>query len=158
MIVTSAAKIELKDQAKKSTSMLAFELPLSKAEDEAKRKADDRDRVFAIFKTTNAPVGIIDLELTRFKSSCASKPPPVLIKLTRVSVNDTIKIILKNAIKLKGSAWSNVFLAPDLTLLEREYGRRFRKERDVMNIHRSESDKATFRYGIRGNQVVKVKL
>ena len=88
-------------------------MPLSKAEDEAKRKADDRDRVFAIFKTTNAPVGIIDLELTRFKSSSASKPPPVLIKLTHVNVKETINIILKHASNLKGSTCSHVFLAPD---------------------------------------------
>ena len=156
--VVSAAKIEIKDQAKKSANLLVFGLPLSKAEDEAKRSADDISRVSAILQATAAPVGSIGFTATRFKSSCTSKPPPLLIKLKSVNVNDTIKIILKHASKLQGSSWSNVFLAPDLTLLEREYGRRLRKERDDMNIRRSESEKATFRYGIRGNQVVKVKL
>ena len=51
-----------------------------------------------------------------------------------------------------------MILAPDLTLLEREYGRRLRKDRDDMKIRRSKSEKATFRYRIRDNYVVKVKL
>ena len=135
-----------------------FVLSVSKAEDEIKRETDDKARVFEIFQKTGALVGLIDFKLTRFRSSCASKPPPLLIKFTLVSVADTRNILLKHASKLKGSAWSNVFLAPNLTLLERDYGRRLRKERDDMNIRRSESEKATFRYGIRGNHVVKFKM
>ena len=75
-----------------------------------------------------------------------------------MSVVDTRNFLLKHASKLMGLPGSNVFLAPDLTLLEREYGGRLLKERDDMNICRSVNEKATFRYGIRGNQVLKVKL
>ena len=77
MNVVTAAKIETKDQASRSASMLVFGLPLSKAKDEAKRNADDKARVFEIIKTL-PPVGGIAYETTRFKSSSASKPPPVL--------------------------------------------------------------------------------
>ena len=84
--------------------MLVFGLPLSKAEDEAKRIADDKARVFEIIQKTGSLVGpSIDYVTTRFKSSSASKPPPLLVKFTLVSVKDTVNIILKHASQLKGS-------------------------------------------------------
>jgi hypothetical protein len=49
-----------------------------------------------------------------------------------------------------------VFLAPDLTTLEREYGKRLRAERDRLNLALNEQAKAHFRYGVRGSQVVKI--
>ena len=79
-----SAKIELKDPAKKSASMLVFGLPLLQAEDEARRKEDDIARVFATLQTTSEPVGSIGLEL-----SSAREPPPVLIKLRATTLVPT---------------------------------------------------------------------
>jgi hypothetical protein len=41
--------------------------------------------------------------------------------------------ILKKAKNLKDSEWKGVFLAPDLTRLDREFGKRLRAERDKLN-------------------------
>ena len=88
-----------------------FGLPLSEAEDEAKRNEDDKARVFEIIKTL-PPVGPIAYVTTRFKSSSASKPPPVQVKFTAtpyLSAAGTRNHILKHASKLRGSTWSSVF-------------------------------------------------
>jgi hypothetical protein len=56
---------------------------------------------------------------------------------------------------LKDTEWKGVFLAPDLTRLDRDVSKRLRAERDKLNNELGEH--ATFRYGIRGRQVLKIK-
>jgi hypothetical protein len=41
--------------------------------------------------------------------------------------------LLKRANKLKDTEWKEVFLAPDLTRLDREVSKRLRAERDKLN-------------------------
>jgi hypothetical protein len=56
--------------------------------------------------------------------------------------------MLSNAKGLKDSEWKGVFFVPDLTTLEREYGKRLRAERDRLTSALSDQTKAHFRYGV----------
>ena len=130
-----------------------------KAVDPVERLKEDAKRVKDILQATQPPrPSEITYTWDRFKSNDANKPPHIIVKFTNRDAEASRNVDLKNERKLSGSAWSKVLLAPDLTLLEREYGKRLRKERDDKNNSRSEKEIALFRCGVCGNQVVKVKL
>jgi hypothetical protein len=107
---------------------------------------------------------IVSVKRVKSKQNEVDKPESIVVKLDEtwelhgVGLQDGrhVRKLLSNAKGLKDSEWKGVFLAPDLTTLEREYGKRLRAERDRLNSALSEQTKTLFRYGVRGSQVVKI--
>jgi hypothetical protein len=159
--VISAVKIETNLEKSKANNMMVFGLELSKGA----KEQDDRKRVAKVFKE----MGVGDTEIkqlwrakVRRLNSNNKKPPPILVEFPEnkegTGVN-SVRTILKLAKNLKHSKeCGGVFLAPDLTRLEREYGKRLRAERDMLNKGRNKTELKSFYYGIRGNQIVKLKI
>ena len=157
--IISATKIELRSQEDRAFNLILFGLPLSTCSEEKDRETDDLSTADEILDQVEA-LGLSDpspiKSVHRFKSTNGNKSPPLLVKL---KCSADRRLILKHAKNLKNNSdYEKVFLAPDLSLLDREYRKCLLKEKDDKNNSRSEQDKESFRYGIRGNQVVKFKL
>ena len=160
--VVSAVKIDMKEEAHKMNNIMVFGLESSKASKEEDKSQDDLTRVEQILTTCgmrevykdSGVKPIISVQRIKLNNpSSAEKPPPIIVKMTGFDYS-VVPDILKNAKNLKNSEWNGVFVAPDLTRLDREFGKRLRNERDKLNNDLGTS--SPFRYGIRGRQVVKI--
>ena len=112
----------------------------------------------------------VSVKRVKAKQNITNKPEPIVVTFKDLSGFDDIYLddpnftlgqcllrpMLRNAKGLKDTKWNGVFLAPDLTPLDREYGKRLRAERDRLNSALSEQTRTQFRYGVRGSQVVKI--
>lgn len=178
--VVSAAKIEMSEKRQRQNNIMVFGLTPSKAANEAEREKDDFARVakilekcgmLEIYEKSIKYMGkfssddvIVSVKRVKPKQSQDDRPEPIVVKLdeqwetANVELQDGrhVRKILSNAKGLRDSEWKGVFLAPDLTTLEREYGKRLRTERDRLNSALSEQTLAHYRYGVRGGQVVKI--
>jgi hypothetical protein len=172
--VVNATKIELRESNQKKGNIMIFGLEPSKSDDEGEREDDDNDRVDEILSICGMKAAYEE-EANVHKQKIGSgwnfvsvrrvktrngKTPPIVVEMKPgyfVKREEPVNKILKNANKLKNTEkFKGVFLTPDLTLLEREVGKQLRDERNRLNTGLSETSKAIFRYGIRGNQVVKI--
>jgi hypothetical protein len=173
--VVSAVKIEMSENRKRHNNIMVFGLPPSAATTVEEKEIDDFARVEKIldkcgmqeiYKTYSIKRDetIVSVKRMKSKQNQANKPEPIVVKfdegleLTNADFQDgrQWRKILSGAKSLRDSVWKGVFLAPDLTTLDREYGKRLRVERDRLNSALSEQAKAQFRYGVRGSQVVKI--
>jgi hypothetical protein len=173
--VVSAVKINVKEETRKADNIMVFGLESSKGATDEERYKDDLARVEKILATCDSSVvhhkrllgHPLIVSLQRLKSSKTNKPnsgvkpPPIVVKLDKIDLFEddgeptTASLqLLKKAKRLKDTEWKGVFLAPDLTRLDREFGKRLRAERDKLNNELGAN--AIYRYGIRGRQVVKI--
>jgi hypothetical protein len=156
---------------------MVFGLTPSVAETEGEKEKDDFARVkkilakcgmHDIYREANgcseSDEKIVSVKRVKSKPNQVGKPEPIVVTLDEqyeaacIELRDVrqVRKMLSNAKGLRDSEWKGVFLAPDLTPLDREYGKRLRAERDQLNSALSEQAKARFRYGVRGDQVVKI--
>ena len=148
---------EQKERRNKENKMIVFGLPTSTAADENERQKEDQDKVTQILNE----IGIVhtDMEkVVRFKPKTGSnKPPPIRIEFRR-HLSDRShgnEDILKAAKKLKNSAnFKNIGISNDLTDTQLTQLKNNIKNRNELNSKLKDTD--NFRYGIRGDRVVKV--
>jgi hypothetical protein len=172
--VVSAAKIEMSEKRQRQNNIMVFGLTPSKAANEVERERDDFARVEIILNKCGLQEvyqewreddpRIVSVKRVKSKQSQDDRPEPIVVKLDGKYETESVEFqdgrhvrkVLSGAKRLKDSEWKGVFLAPDLTTLEREYGKRLRAERDRLNSALSEQTLAHYRYGVRGSQVVKI--
>ena len=146
--IISAAKIELKENEKRSKNVIIFGLAKS-------AETDDLNLVKDLINNIDSRTDI--KSFFRFKQpGDTNKIPPILVECK--SEIDRFNL-LKSARNLdKSGKYKNVYLNPDMTLLEREYSSKLAKDRKELNDKRSDSEKKSFYWGVRNNVNVKVPI
>ena len=91
--------------------------------------------------------------LRRLKSKDTNKPRSIIIKLSNVSFRNPLLLAAKRLREKEG--YKSIYISPDLTEAQRSLGYDLRNERNEPNSKLAED--FPFRYGIRGNQLVKIK-
>ena len=118
----------------------------------SEKKAEDekiiKDILISIGKSEVTPV-----YSRRLRSKELSKPGPILVELSDVSLRNPVLLAAKTL--RTSEVFKSVFISPDLTEAERLLEYKLRQERNKLNADLGEE--SPFRYGIRGNQLQKFK-
>ena len=141
----------------KENKIIVFGVPTSTAIEENEKQKDDKDKVTQIFNEMG--ISHTDIErVVRFKPKTGSyKAPPIRIEfpkhlMERYQSNEDI---LKAAKNLKNSAnFKNIGISNDLTDSQLTQLKSNIKLRNELNSKLKDTD--NYRYGIRGDRVVKV--
>lgn len=148
--VMNAMTIELEEKKKRAKNIIIVGIPESKVEEEEKVE-DDKKTVEKILNDIG--VNIQTSYIKRLKSRKNDKPGPILLELKEAADRN---VVLKAAQKLRENINTKaIFFNPDLTEAERLLDYQLRKERK--NLNEKLDSSSPFRYGIRGNQIVKIK-
>jgi hypothetical protein len=162
--VLNAVGNEQKARNDKQRSVMVFGLPASKASSAEEKQKEDENKVSNLFNSLNLGKNFYAQQVERvyrFKShddSSKIAPIQVTVKLdgachplyTATDIAKAAKCLKDN------SEFRSVYINPDLTQSQQIYLKNLIKERTRKN---SSLDLTTseFRYGIRGDQVVKIK-
>ena len=135
--------------------MIVFGLPISTATDESEKIKQDTDKVTLILNELGFRYADI-VKVARFKPKNGSnKPPPIRVEFTKTERSHNNEEILKAAKKLKNSAsYKNIGISNDLTDSQLIQLKNNLKNRNELNSKLKDTD--NYRYGIRGDRVVKV--
>ena len=89
----------------------------------------------------------------RLKSKDTNKPNPIIVELSDVSFRNPLLLEAKRLREKEG--YISIYNSPDLTKAQRSLDYDLRKKRNEANSTLEED--SPFRFGIRGNQLVKIK-
>lgn len=152
LIVANAAINELNEREKRKKNVIIYGVPESTKEVLTEKRAEDELKVSEIFSFIEKS-DVKPVYSRRLRSKDSSKPGPILVELTDVSVRNPVLLAAK---KLRGSEDHKlVYISPDLTEAERQLDYKLRQERNKLNA--SLTADSPFRYGIRGNQIQRFK-
>jgi hypothetical protein len=150
LVVANATINELNEREKRKKNVMIYGVAESTKVNLTEKKAEDEKKVQEVLQF----IGKADVKpayLRRLKSRDASKPGPIIVELTDVSLRNPILLAAK---KLRSSSeHATVYISPDLTEAERKQDYDLRKERNRLNSELGEN--SPFRYGIRGSQILK---
>ncbi len=150
--VENATISEMNERNRRKKNVIIYGVPESKKEILADKKAEDEAKINEILST----IGKSDIKPAysrRLRSKDQSKPGPILVELKEEANRNPLLLAAK---KLRDSnIFKSVYLSPDLTETERALDYELRKQRNEANNGLSQD--SPFRYGIRGNQIVKFK-
>jgi hypothetical protein len=152
LAVANATISEMNEREKRKKNVIIHGVTESARENLTDKRADDDAKIKEIFKT----VGKEDVEpiyFRRLRSKDTSRPGPILVELSDAAIRNPLLLAAK---KLRESeSHKSVFISPDLTEAERSLDYELRKQRKEANEKLEQN--SPFRYGIRGNQLVKIK-
>ena len=153
LVVVNAAINEQRDRDKRKKNVLIFGLPESNANAAPiDRNTEDKEKVEKLFDDINSSTKPSFVK--RLRSRNQDKPGPLLVVLSDQSERNPLLISAKKLRNLQ--QYKSVYISPDLTEAERLQDRELRKKRDELNSKRDSN--APFRYAIRGNDIVKLKI
>ena len=153
--ILNAVGNEQKERKSKENKMIVFGVPTSTATDEIEKQKDDTKIVTLILNELGFKCD--DIEKTvRFKPKNGSnKPPPIRVEFIKKDRAHDNEEILKAAKKLKNSTnYKNIGISNDLTDSQLIQIKNNIKTRNELNSKLKDTD--NYRYGIRGDRVVKV--
>lgn len=155
--------IEQKERKKKERSIMVFGLPISTASTTEEKQKDDENKVGNLLNS----LGLGDDFSSQIEKVHRFKAPNETGKIAPIHV--TIKLdgpsgpmynateIAKAAKCLKDNPnFKSVYVNPDLTQVQQIHLKRLIKER-IQKNNSIDLTKSDFRYGIRSDQVVKIK-
>lgn len=152
LLVVNAMTSELEEIKKREKNIIIVGIPEKKdARDEEEKKQHDEGIVEKLLEN----IGCKEEKayVKRLRSKDPKKEAPILLELKN-GVNRNL--VLKSAQKLRDNKETkNIYFNPDLTQAQKLQDYNLRKERNDKNKDLPEN--SPFRYGIRGNQVVKIK-
>ncbi len=128
------------------------EIPESKKEILTEKRAEDEEKIKEILNAIGKN-DITPAYTRRLKSKDTSKPGPILVELKDDAIRNPLLLAAK---KLREKEeFRTIYISPDLTETERALDFELRKQRNEANSKLEEN--SPFRFGIRGNQIVKFK-
>lgn len=161
--VLNVVGIEQKARKKKERSVMVFGLPASTASSTELKQKEDKEKVSILFNSLGLGTDFANQieQVRRFKPpNDAEKVAPIQVTLKMDGNGGPALLateITKAAKCLKDNPnYKSVYINPDLTESQQIHLKRLIKERTQKNstLDLTTSD---FRYGIRGDQVVKIK-
>ena len=161
--VLNVVGIEQKARKKKERSVMVFGLPASTASSTELKQKEDKEKVSILFNSLGLGTDFANQieQVRRFKqSNDAEKVAPIQVTVQMDGNGGPMFLateITKAAKCLKDNPnYKSVYINPDLTESQQIHLKRLIKERIQKNstLDLKTSD---FRYGIRGDQVVKIK-
>ena len=162
--VLNVVGIEQKARNDKKRSVMVFGLPASKASSAEEKQKEDEKKVSNLFNSLNLGDNFYVKQVERvhrFKSHADSNkiaPIQVTLKLdgTCHSLYNATEIAKAAKCLKDNSEFRSVYINPDLTQSQQIYLKNLIKERTHKN-NSLDLKTSEFRYGIRGDQVVKIK-
>ena len=146
--IHSVEQSKLESKAKK---VVIFGLAEKQTASESVAKEHDEQQLKRIFKEIGHQNAAVTYS-KRLKTKNPSKFRPIVVEFkTKENRNDIISASKRLREKPE---FKDVYINPDLTYVQRQFDKVLRKERDDKNAKLSTG--SPFRWGIRGNQVVKV--
>ena len=83
---------------------------------------------------------------------------PIIVELTEEGQRNEVMIADRNlSIEKKDLEMKDIFINPDMTLAERKADFDLRQERNKRNKRNKELSNEPFRWGIRGNELTKIR-
>lgn len=150
--VLNAVAIEESNKKRIEKNIIIFGVPESKKSVQAEILADDTDAVNEILSIIDKKE-IKPVHIKRIRSK--KSPGPIIIELS--DAKDKLPI-LTAAKKLRSiEEYKSIYINPDLTDAERKLDFDLRTQRNKLN-EEIKGKNEQFRYGIRNNAVVKVKI
>jgi len=153
LVVVNAAINEQKDRERRKKNVIIFGIPETGSNLPAADKVnEDNNKVEKLLKDIDSNAKPCFIK--RLRSKNQDKPGPLLVVLSDQSERNPLLLAAK---KLRNSTeYKSVYISPDLTEAERLEDYKLRKKRDELNTNREAN--APFRFAIRGNGIVKLKL
>jgi hypothetical protein len=151
IIEMSAAAVEENDKKRRAKNVLISGVKMPANTEEKDRKLEDETFVKSMFRTLHFEEPKV---VRRFKSSNSSETPP-LILVTLPDSLDRNKVLFESKKLRNFENFKSVYINPDQTVAERAFAKKLREERNKMNDGLGSN--SSFRYFIRGNQLVKLK-
>lgn len=147
---------EQREIKNKERNIIAFGIPKSSENDQDSSKKD-QETIRGIFKELNVDDKAIK-QIRRMNTKNQNKPNPIIIELKE---EFNRKNILKVAKKLKDSTmFASIYLAPDLTITQREVQKSLIEERNRRNeqlTNNGGDESENFYYGIRNGKIAKIR-
>ena len=152
LIVANATINEMNERERRKKNIIVYGVPESTNSVLTEKKAEDQQKINEILLTIDKS-DVHPVYIRRLKSKDTSKPGPILVELSDLSIRNPVLLAAK---KLRSSnIHRSVYISPDLTEAEKQMDFILRKERNKLNSELS--PESPFRNGIRGNQVQRFK-
>ena len=150
--VANATISKLNERDRRKKNVIIHDIPESEKEFLTDKKVDDGKKIKEIFNVIGKS-NVSPVYVRRLKSKDTTKPGPIIVELGDVSFRNPLLIAAK---KLRETeAYKSVCISPDLTEAQRSLDYDLRKKRNKANNIPAED--SPFRYGIRRNQLLKIK-
>ena len=144
--------LENKEREKKKKNLIIFGANESNDIENNNNSEKDGEQVKNIFTIIDIDFEKVKTIMRFNKSKRGSNPATILVELK--DAKDRYNI-LKKARKLKEhSEYNKVFINPDLTLSQRDLGKKLRDERNMRNL---ENKDKTYTFVIRSDKVIKIR-
>jgi hypothetical protein len=127
-------------------------VPESKKEIVTEKRPEDEEKIKEILSAVGKS-DIVPAYSRRLKSKDTSKPGPILVELKDDATRNPLLLAAKKLREKEN--FKTVYISPDLTETERALDFELRKQRNEANSKLEAS--SSFRFGVRGNQIVKLK-
>ena len=158
--ILNAVLIEQKDQTRRDKSLLIMGVEMTEDLNEETRIKKDKEKVYEIFNKIQIDCDKID-SIYRFPKKTSS-PYPAIIKIQLKDKTDRLDILKASRIlKTSDSAYSKVYINPDLTINQRQAEIELIKKRNELNQSKntsSSTDKNTYYWGIRSGVLKKISI
>jgi hypothetical protein len=152
LAVANATISELNERERRKKNVVIYGIPESEMEFLTDKKADDGEKIKEIFNIIGKS-NVSPVYARRLKSKDTTKPGPIIVELSDVSLRNPLLLAAKNLREKEG--YKSIYISPDLTEAQRSLDYDLRMKRNEANSTLVED--SPFRYGIRGNQIVKIK-
>ena len=149
------------DQQQRAKNIIIYNVKESKAKKNEDKKKDDE----TIFDQICDTIDITYLEdsditkITRIGEKNDENVRPLLVCFSELIHKESF---MENLKKLKGTEFKTISVRHDMNRTEREIGRNLAKEADAKNFQRSEGEKESFIFRVRGppgyQQIKKIKI
>jgi hypothetical protein len=150
--VTNATISKMNELTRRRKNVIIYGVPESNKEIATERRAEDEVKLKEIL----AAIGkdeVTQAYSRRLKSKDTTRPGPILVELKEEANRNPLLLAAKKLREIE--TFKLVYISPDLTETERALYYELRKQRNEAD--RSLPTDSPFRYGIRGNQLVRFR-
>ena len=152
MAVANATISEMNERERRRKNIIIHGVPESKKEILTDKRAEDESNIKKILNTIGKSE-IAPVYSRRLKSKDTNKPGPILVEFEDAAIRNPILLAAKKLREVE--EYKTVYISPDLTETERALDYELRRQRNEANSKLEAN--SPFRYGIRGNQIIRFK-
>jgi hypothetical protein len=151
--VMNSISVEIKEQQKKKSNVVVFNLKQSESAEAYDRTHYDHQEVASILKYLRLDDRVVVEKIVRYRpSKTGDKVPPLVFTLEDEKQRNLVLFAAKQL--RNNEKWSRTFLSADLTLAERM---QFKELRVLRDQKQKEEKSEEFRWVIRDGKVVRMR-